>query len=68
MFPAASYQYVLFGMGFRMDIRHQSLERGLAGAQRAFTQNETLKAKWTRTLPKTRDLIDKIKAHGLQKI
>jgi tryptophan halogenase len=68
MFPAASYQYVLFGMGFRMDVRHQPLERGMANAQRAFTQNETLKAKWTRALPKNRDLIDKIKAHGLQRI
>jgi hypothetical protein len=51
-----------------MDVRHQPLERGLAGAQRAFTQNQTLKAKWTQALPKNRDLIDKIKAHGLQKI
>jgi glycine/D-amino acid oxidase-like deaminating enzyme len=68
MFPAASYQYVLFGMGFRMDVRHQPLERSMANAQRAFTQNETLKAKWTRTLPKNRDLIDKIKTHGLQRI
>ena len=68
MFPAASYQYVLFGMGFRMDVRHQPLERGLASAQRAFTQNKTLKAKWTQTLPKNRDLINKIKSHGLQKI
>ena len=68
MFPAASYQYVLFGMGFRMDVRHQPLERGLANAQRAFTQNKTLKAKWTQALPKNRDLINKIKSHGLQKI
>ena len=68
MFPAASYQYVLFGMGFRMDVRHQPLDRGLANAQRAFTQNKTLKAKWTQTLPKNRDLINKIKSHGLQKI
>ena len=68
MFPAASYQYVLFGMGFRTDIRHHPLDRDLAGAQRAFAQNETLKARWTRTLPKNRALIDKIKDLGLQKI
>jgi tryptophan halogenase len=68
MFPAASYQYVLFGMGFRMDTHHLPLERNRGSAQRAFAQNEALKAKWTRTLPKNRDLIHKIKEYGLQKI
>ncbi|OLE49321.1 MAG: tryptophan halogenase [Acidobacteria bacterium 13_1_20CM_3_58_11] len=68
MFPAASYQYVLFGMGFRMDVGNLPLDRDVGIAQQAFTQNETLKAKWTRTLPKNRDLINKIKEHGLQKI
>ncbi|GFE85513.1 tryptophan halogenase family protein [Steroidobacter agaridevorans] len=68
MFPAASYQYVLYGMGFRTDTRHQPLDRDIGGAKRAFAQNETLKARWTKTLPKNRDLIDKIKALGLQKI
>jgi len=68
MFPAASYQYVLFGMGFRMEVAHLPLQRDSSGAQRAFTQNETLKSKWTRALPKNRALIDKIKAHGLQRI
>lgn len=68
MFPAASYQYVLFGMGFRTDTHHQGLHRDESGAQRAFAQNETLKARWTKALPRNRDLIDKIKALGLQKI
>ena len=40
----------------------------MGSAQRAFTQNDTLKVKWTRTLPKNRDLINKIKEFGLQKI
>lgn len=68
MFPAASYQYVLFGMGFRMDVRDQPLERNIGSAQRAFAQNATLKGKWTKALPKNRDLINKIKELGLQKI
>src|ERR1700726_5122752 len=68
MFPAASYQYVLFGMGFRMDVRGAPLDRDIGVAQRAFAQNETLKVKWTKTLPKNRDLINKIKDLGLQKI
>jgi tryptophan halogenase len=68
MFPAASYQYVLFGMGFRMDVGASPLDRDIGIAQRAFAQNETLKVKWTRALPRTRDLINKIKEFGLQKI
>jgi tryptophan halogenase len=68
MFPAASYQYVLFGMGFRMDTRVSPLDRDMGTAQRAFAQNETLKVKYTKTLPKNRDLINKIKELGLQKI
>jgi tryptophan 7-halogenase len=68
MFPAASYQYVLFGMGFRMDTRHPQPARLNGPAQRAFSQNEVLKSRWTKTLPKNRELIDKIKEHGLQKI
>jgi hypothetical protein len=68
MFPAASYQYVLFGMGFRMDTCVAPLAREMGSAQRAFAQNQALKVKWTRTLPKNRDLINKIKEHGLQKI
>jgi len=68
MFPAASYQYVLFGMGFRMDVSARPLDRDIGTAQRAFAQNATLKAKWTKALPKNRDLINKIKELGLQKI
>lgn len=68
MFPAASYQYVLFGMGFRTDIRHQPPDRDIRGAERAFAQNQALKARWTKALPKNRDLIDKIKELGLQRI
>jgi hypothetical protein len=68
MFPAASYQYVLFGMGFRMDSSHELPDRLVGEARRALAQNETLKARWTKTLPRNRDLIDKIRTMGLQKI
>jgi len=68
MFPAASYQYVLFGMGFRMDARQQPPDRLHSQVQRAFAQNETLKARWTKTLPGNRELINKIRELGLQKI
>jgi len=68
MFPAASYQYVLFGMGFRMDPDLAARQPDQGGAQRAFAQNEAQKVKWTRLLPRNRDLINKIKEHGLQRI
>jgi tryptophan 7-halogenase len=68
MFPAASYQYVLFGMGFRMDVENMPLARNTESARRAFRQNAALKSKWTQALPKNRDLINKIKELGLQKI
>ncbi len=68
MFPAASYQYVLFGMRFRMDVSASQLERDMGSAQRAFAQNGTLKVKWSKSLPQNRALINKIKELGLQKI
>jgi tryptophan 7-halogenase len=55
-------------MGFRMDTSRAALDRDPGGVQRAFAQNEALKVKWTRLLPRNRDLINKIKEHGLQRI
>ena len=51
-----------------VSLRALPLDRGRGSAQRAFTQNGTLKMKWTKTLPKNRDLINKIKELGLQRI
>lgn len=51
-----------------MNVDYLPLQRGMENAQRAFSQNATLKSKWTKVLPKNRDLINKIKTHGLQKI
>jgi tryptophan 7-halogenase len=51
-----------------MDTNLAPLERDPGSAQRAFAQNEALKVKWTRVLPRNRDLINKIKEHGLQRI
>jgi hypothetical protein len=67
MFPAASYQYVLFGMGFRMDIPDRDCGQA-AAVEQAFARNESLKMKWTKALPKNRSLIGKIREFGLQKI
>jgi glycine/D-amino acid oxidase-like deaminating enzyme len=68
MFPAASYQYVLFGMGFRMDTSDREPNRHAGAVEQAFARNESLKIKWTKALPNNRNLISKIKEFGLQRI
>lgn len=69
MFPAASYQYVLFGMGFKMDLSERSyVVKDTMRAEEAFQRNAMLKDKWTRTLPKNRDLIGKILEYGMAKV
>src|ERR1700738_1776859 len=68
MFPAASYQYVLFGMGFRSEFADGAPSRHASAVEQAFARNENLKIKWTKTFPNNRKLISKIKEFGLQKI
>jgi tryptophan halogenase len=68
VFPAASYQYVLYGMGFRTEVDTGALapESGAAGRamRENFAQTERLRA----GLPRHRDLIRKIREHGLQPV
>lgn len=69
VFPAASYQYVLYGMGFETDLqynKHILADEVLAREQIAKTQKNIDYA--VNTLPKHRDLLNKIRAYGLQKI
>ncbi len=66
MFPSASYQYVLYGMGFRpepgaYDRRADSSDR----ADGFFRQAAQLTRKMLPALPSNRDLIDHIKRHGM---
>ncbi len=69
VFPAASYQYVLYGMGFRSDhqlMQHQLDQWSQAGQQ--FAKNEELTRKALAMLPTNRELIDKIKQYGFSSI
>jgi tryptophan halogenase len=68
MFPAASYQYVLFGMGFRMAASDREPNPHGSAVEQAFARNESLKIKWTKALPNNRTLIGKIREFGLGKI
>lgn len=65
VFPAASYQYVLYGMGYHTEVDPASLSRDHRLADRARRENAALTDKLCAGLPRHRDLINKIVAHGL---
>jgi tryptophan halogenase len=67
MFPAASYQYVLYGMGFKTDPRFQP--RGVSdpdGARDAFARTAMLKQKFGDLLPTNRQLLTKLAEYRFQ--
>lgn len=64
VFPAASYQYVLYGMGFRPDTHAPAPER-LAAAQARLRDAATLTRRLLGGLPRHRDLIQHIRDHGM---
>jgi flavin-dependent dehydrogenase len=69
VFPAASYQYVLYGMGFVTDDPQQAYlldDWDFAKAQ--FAQNERMIQQALTSLPAHRDLIDKIRQYGFSKV
>ncbi|WP_024461999.1 tryptophan halogenase family protein [Marinimicrobium sp. LS-A18] len=60
LFPAASYQYVLYGMGFRPDFSSQAwLYDQQQLAQQVFTRNQQLTRQLLDSLPSHRDLINR---------
>jgi tryptophan 7-halogenase len=69
VFPSASYQYVLYGMGFRPD--ETSLGRHPDEAERAdgyFREAAALTGKMLAALPTNRELIAHIQRNGLHRI
>jgi hypothetical protein len=69
VFPSASYQYVLYGMGFRPE--HEGFSRRNDDVDRAdgyFREAARLTRKMPGALPSNRDLIDHISKNGLQRI
>ncbi|MED5621103.1 tryptophan halogenase family protein [Ideonella sp. BN130291] len=67
-FPAASYQYILYGMGWpgaaSCELPAQDIER----AQGCFREAAELTRKMLAALPSHRDLIEHIRRHGLSRI
>ena len=68
VFPSASYQYVLYGMGFETEVERDALSGEAKMAERAWRENakftELLKGK----LPRHRELLDKVAQFGLQPV
>ncbi|VUD64988.1 Flavin-dependent tryptophan halogenase RebH [Thalassocella blandensis] len=70
VFPAASWQYVLFGMGFEADYSHTYNPDSYSSnmANQAMMKNKGMVDRCVAQLPKHRELIDKIHQYGLQSI
>ncbi|KVX01290.1 tryptophan halogenase family protein [Shewanella frigidimarina] len=69
VFPAASYQYILYGMGFytqesHLGVSKQKQQQTIVGVE----NNKMLTHKMLSMLPSNRELINQIKQYGLQKI
>ncbi|NQZ83671.1 MAG: tryptophan 7-halogenase, partial [Colwellia sp.] len=66
IFPAASYQYILYGMGFKTQSRATSkANESEAMANFYFRENSQMVQRFKAALPSNRQLIDHIKQYGL---
>ena len=71
MFPSASYQYVLYGMGFETQKHEATLrsrDQDVSRAQKFFQENHKKVQQLLNSLPDNREFINKVNQFGLQKI
>lgn len=68
MFPSASFQYVLYGMGFITESSRKITQSHSKEADNMFNENVTRTKQLLSTLPTNRELMTKIKQYGLPKI
>jgi tryptophan halogenase len=68
VFPAASYQYVLYGMGYETEVNPLDLGETQRRAARLRDENARLTERLTAQLPRNRDLLNKIRQFGFQTI
>jgi hypothetical protein len=71
MFPAASFQYILYGMNYKTQIDPSSRrsDRETSGkAMELFAENAKRTQQLMHTMPTNRELINKIYKYGFQKI
>jgi tryptophan halogenase len=68
VFPAASYQYVLYGMGFESQSSPEDTIDTELHASRLRQENERQTLELRSRLPKNRELLNKIHEYGLQPV
>ncbi|MGI9249664.1 MAG: tryptophan halogenase family protein [Pseudohongiellaceae bacterium] len=69
MFPAASWHYVLYGMGFRTEFNgHTPKPKIIAKARELAEENRRMTAQYLAALPNNRELVNKIHQYGMQKV
>lgn len=68
IFPSASYQYVLYGMGFRPESPTPGRPGEAELASRVFQEASSITGKFLGGLPSNRELIRHVRNHGLPKI
>ena len=69
VFPAASYQYVLYGMGFKSDYSTTAyMLKDIVFAKSQFDKNKSMINQAVTNLPSNRELLNKIKHHGFSAI
>ena len=68
IFPAASYQYVLYGMGFETEANPLETATTRQRAARLIDENARMATRMRDQLPRNRDLLKKIQQFGFQAI
>jgi hypothetical protein len=71
MFPSASFQYILFGMGYQHEYPQSSKRNHSRNAEmaiRLFEENRKKSQQMVSRLPTNRDLLVKVREFGFQKI
>lgn len=68
VFPAASYQYVLYGMDYPTEIEPDALSGDSKTADRALRDNMVHTQRLRSALPRHRELLRKVVQHGLQPV
>jgi tryptophan halogenase len=68
IFPSASYQYVLYGMGFQAGNVPQRRSDEARLADRFFEENLKMTARFLAGLPSNRELLNHVAKYGMQKI
>jgi tryptophan halogenase len=68
VFPAASYQYVLYGMDYPTEVESDILAGETKTAERALRENRVHTERLCSRLPRHRELLRKVVEHGLQPV